>query len=212
MSSVEVNNFLKIDENQNEEIENDELPDSPVSRNCLLTVWLIFFPNYGGVFINFLFSYLPDVPKFTKFTGWGHSVSSLIKSFHFKCRQQQFYKIYTPHLVSVKILITSLFVYIRIKPCDFDYLKIIGKGSFGKVSASNFSFMWLTSLICCHLSFPSITPSLMQMFALLQVLLARHKESTKYYAVKVLQKKIIMKKKEVRCVFLPYQELETPQN
>lgn len=31
-----------------------------------------------------------------------------------------------------------------------------------------------------------------------QVLLARHKESTKYYAVKVLQKKIIMKKKEVR--------------
>lgn len=30
-----------------------------------------------------------------------------------------------------------------------------------------------------------------------QVLLARHKESTKYYAVKVLQKKIILKKKEV---------------
>lgn len=33
--SVEVNNFLKIDENQNEEVEN-ELPDSDVSRNCLL--------------------------------------------------------------------------------------------------------------------------------------------------------------------------------
>lgn len=31
-----------------------------------------------------------------------------------------------------------------------------------------------------------------------QVLLARHKESTQYYAVKVLQKKIILKKKEVR--------------
>lgn len=29
-SSVEVNNFLKIDENQNEEVEN-ELPESPVS-------------------------------------------------------------------------------------------------------------------------------------------------------------------------------------
>uniref|UniRef100_A0A8C3AT50 Serine/threonine-protein kinase Sgk1 n=1 Tax=Cyclopterus lumpus TaxID=8103 RepID=A0A8C3AT50_CYCLU len=54
--------------------------------------------------------------------------------------------------------------FIRIKPCDFDYLKIIGKGSFGKV------------------------------------LLARHKESTKYYAVKVLQKKIIMKKKEQKHI------------
>uniref|UniRef100_A0A668TEG1 Uncharacterized protein n=1 Tax=Oreochromis aureus TaxID=47969 RepID=A0A668TEG1_OREAU len=86
---VEVNNFLKIDENQNEEVEN-ELPDSDVSRNCLL-------PS-------------------------------------------------------------------QIKPCDFDYLKIIGKGSFGKV------------------------------------LLARHKESTKYYAVKVLQKKIIMKKKEQKHI------------
>uniref|UniRef100_G3NCN3 Serine/threonine-protein kinase Sgk1 n=1 Tax=Gasterosteus aculeatus aculeatus TaxID=481459 RepID=G3NCN3_GASAC len=51
-----------------------------------------------------------------------------------------------------------------IKPCDFDYLKIIGKGSFGKV------------------------------------LLARHKESTKYYAVKVLQKKIILKKKEQKHI------------
>lgn len=39
---------------------------------------------------------------------------------------------------------------------------------------------------------------MMQMFAPLKVLLARHKESTKYYAVKVLQKKIILKKKEVR--------------
>lgn len=39
--------------------------------------------------------------------------------------------------------------------------------------------------------------TLTQMLTLSQVLLARHKESTKYYAVKVLQKKIIMKKKEV---------------
>lgn len=43
----------------------------------------------------------------------------------------------------------------------------------------------------------AMTQSLTQIFAVLQVLLARHKESTKYYAVKVLQKKIIMKKKEV---------------
>uniref|UniRef100_A0A671NJ66 Serine/threonine-protein kinase Sgk1 n=1 Tax=Sinocyclocheilus anshuiensis TaxID=1608454 RepID=A0A671NJ66_9TELE len=52
----------------------------------------------------------------------------------------------------------------RIKPSDFDYLKIIGKGSFGKV------------------------------------LLARHKENEQYYAVKVLQKKIILKKKEQKHI------------
>ncbi|CAL8365599.1 unnamed protein product [Arctogadus glacialis] len=54
---------------------------------------------------------------------------------------------------------TSLAEETQIKPSDFDYLKIIGKGSFGKV------------------------------------LLARHKETTNYYAVKVLQKKIIMRRR-----------------
>ncbi|XP_078123801.1 serine/threonine-protein kinase Sgk1 isoform X2 [Sander vitreus] len=93
---VEVNNFLKSDENQNEDVDelNDELPEHPL--------------------------YL-------------HSRSSLAEE-------------------------------TQIKPCDFDYLRIIGKGSFGKV------------------------------------LLARHKESAKYYAVKVLQKKIIMKKKEQKHI------------
>ncbi|XP_016113269.1 serine/threonine-protein kinase Sgk1-like isoform X3 [Sinocyclocheilus grahami] len=52
----------------------------------------------------------------------------------------------------------------QIKPSDFDYLKIIGKGSFGKV------------------------------------LLARYKENEQYYAVKVLQKKIILKKKEQKHI------------
>lgn len=56
---------------------------------------------------------------------------------------------------------SSLAEELAIKPSDFDYLKIIGKGSFGKV------------------------------------LLARHRDSNEYYAVKVLQKKIILKKKEV---------------
>ncbi|GAA6233224.1 serine/threonine-protein kinase Sgk1-like isoform X2 [Lates japonicus] len=91
---VEVNSLLKIDENQNEEVENSQLPDSPLCLN---------------------------------------SRSSLAED-------------------------------TQIKPCDFDYLKIIGKGSFGKV------------------------------------LLARHKESTNYYAVKVLQKKIILKKKEQKHI------------
>uniref|UniRef100_A0A673MSN2 Serine/threonine-protein kinase Sgk1-like n=1 Tax=Sinocyclocheilus rhinocerous TaxID=307959 RepID=A0A673MSN2_9TELE len=47
------------------------------------------------------------------------------------------------------------------KPSDFDFLKVIGKGSFGKV------------------------------------LLARHRSDEKFYAVKVLQKKAILKKKEL---------------
>lgn len=81
----------------------------------------------------------------------------------------------------------------RIKPCDFDYLKIIGKGSFGKVSESTVS----SSCVSVALLNSDLWHTLTQMFVKFQVLLARHKESTKYYAVKVLQKKIIMKKKEV---------------
>lgn len=50
LSSVEVNNFLKIDENQNEDIE-DELPESPVSRTGL-TDSLIFSPKCANVFLN----------------------------------------------------------------------------------------------------------------------------------------------------------------
>ncbi|XP_031151651.1 STKc_SGK domain-containing protein isoform X2 [Sander lucioperca] len=93
---VEVNNFLKSDENENQDVDelNDDLPEHPLYLN---------------------------------------SRSSLAEE-------------------------------TQIKPCDFDYLRIIGKGSFGKV------------------------------------LLARHKESAKYYAVKVLQKKIIMKKKEQKHI------------
>lgn len=36
-------------------------------------------------------------------------------------------------------------------------------------------------------------------FVLFQVLLARHKAEEQFYAVKVLQKKAILKKKEVSC-------------
>lgn len=50
------------------------------------------------------------------------------------------------------------------KPSDFDFLKVIGKGSFGKV------------------------------------LLARHRSDEKFYAVKVLQKKAILKKKEEKHI------------
>ncbi|XP_056142457.1 serine/threonine-protein kinase Sgk2b isoform X2 [Lampris incognitus] len=54
----------------------------------------------------------------------------------------------------------------RLKPSDFDYLKVIGQGSFGKV------------------------------------LLARHRESGSHYAVKVLQKQVILKRKEQRHVMV----------
>ncbi|XP_023659533.1 serine/threonine-protein kinase Sgk1-like [Paramormyrops kingsleyae] len=52
----------------------------------------------------------------------------------------------------------------QVRPCDFDYLRVIGKGSFGNV------------------------------------LLARHKETSQYYAVKVLQKRIVLKKKEQKHI------------
>uniref|UniRef100_H3A2Y5 non-specific serine/threonine protein kinase n=1 Tax=Latimeria chalumnae TaxID=7897 RepID=H3A2Y5_LATCH len=51
-----------------------------------------------------------------------------------------------------------------VMPSDFHYLKIIGKGNFGKV------------------------------------VLAKHKENGKYFAVKVLQKKMILKKKEQKHI------------
>ncbi|KAM9852105.1 serine/threonine-protein kinase Sgk2b [Aulostomus maculatus] len=54
----------------------------------------------------------------------------------------------------------------RMKPSDFDYLTLIGKGSFGKV------------------------------------LLARHRKHGGYYAVKVLQKQMIVKRKEQKHVMV----------
>uniref|UniRef100_A0A8D2ZI45 Serine/threonine-protein kinase Sgk1 n=1 Tax=Scophthalmus maximus TaxID=52904 RepID=A0A8D2ZI45_SCOMX len=126
---VEVNSLLKIDENQNEEVDNNELAESPVSTNCLLTDPLAHFLSKT---LQCIYNPPPRI-FFQIFQMFLHSRSSLAEE-------------------------------TQIKPCDFDYLKIIGKGSFGRV------------------------------------LLARHKESTKYYAVKVLQKKIIMKKKEQKHI------------
>ncbi|CAK6960659.1 serine/threonine-protein kinase Sgk2b [Scomber scombrus] len=54
----------------------------------------------------------------------------------------------------------------RMKPSDFDYLKVIGKGSFGKV------------------------------------LLARHRKQGGYYAMKVLPKQMIVKRKEQKHVMV----------
>ncbi|KAK5603027.1 hypothetical protein CRENBAI_014524 [Crenichthys baileyi] len=54
----------------------------------------------------------------------------------------------------------------QVKPSDFDYLKVIGKGSFGKV------------------------------------LLARHRKQGGYYAVKILDKQMIIKREEQRHVMV----------
>uniref|UniRef100_A0A3Q3IEN0 Protein kinase domain-containing protein n=1 Tax=Monopterus albus TaxID=43700 RepID=A0A3Q3IEN0_MONAL len=58
----------------------------------------------------------------------------------------------------------AIIVLNRMKPSDFDYLKVIGRGSFGKV------------------------------------LLAKHRKQGGYYAVKVLQKELIVKRKEQKHV------------
>ncbi|MGH0151711.1 UNVERIFIED_CONTAM: hypothetical protein FKN15_020703 [Acipenser sinensis] len=72
-------------------------------------------------------------------------------------------KLHSP-LVCLGSQRSSLAEETQVKPSDFDYLKVIGKGSFGKV------------------------------------LLVRHKENSKYYAVKVLQKTMILKKKEQKHI------------
>lgn len=56
--SVEVNNFLKIDENQNEEVENGQLADNPVSRKLHRRCSHVFLSNcgfyiYASVFLIF---------------------------------------------------------------------------------------------------------------------------------------------------------------
>uniref|UniRef100_A0A3Q3VSR6 Serine/threonine-protein kinase Sgk1 n=1 Tax=Mola mola TaxID=94237 RepID=A0A3Q3VSR6_MOLML len=63
---------------------------------------------------------------------------------------------------SVKIICCNF--YFRAKPTDFDFLKVIGKGSFGKV------------------------------------FLAKPRHDGKYYAIKVLQKKIILNRKEQKHI------------
>uniref|UniRef100_A0A8C7V6G3 Serine/threonine-protein kinase Sgk1 n=1 Tax=Oncorhynchus mykiss TaxID=8022 RepID=A0A8C7V6G3_ONCMY len=69
-----------------------------------------------------------------------------------------------PQLIHLFCLLTLCFPHFSAKPTDFDFLKVIGKGSFGKV------------------------------------LLAKRKLDGKYYAIKVLQKRVILNRREQKHI------------
>ena len=97
---------------------------------------------------------------------------------------------------AVSLLTLTLSCLTRVKPSDFDYLKVIGKGSFGKVCGLTLVLFMVAFVCVCAVKSGGFLVD--DIHSLFQVLLARHRNSKDYYAVKVLQKQAILRKREVR--------------
>lgn len=74
-----------------------------------------------------------------------------------------------------------------IKVTDFSFIKVLGKGSFGKVKFSIRKTFKLSIVVCCYL----------------QVVLAERKGAPEeLYAIKILKKDIIVQDDDVECVMI----------
>lgn len=72
-----MNSLLKIDENQNEEVENGPHPATSVKKKKKTETPTPNLPHRLSILTISSFSCVPDVPEFTELPGRGHSVSRL---------------------------------------------------------------------------------------------------------------------------------------
>lgn len=98
----------------------------------------------------------------------------------------------------------SVVMFTRVKPSDFHNLNVIGKGSFGTVGAT----VCVPLRVCVFMSRPVCVCCVGDVFILLQVVLARHRQSGSMYAVKVLQKQVILRKKEVSIILFYFHSIQ----
>lgn len=76
-----------------------------------------------------------------------------------------------------------------IRASDFNFLMVLGKGSFGKVWSNSFPLPTLLILIYLSYLFP-------------KVMLAERKGTDELYAIKILKKDIIIQDDDVECTMV----------